>query len=215
MNLLDKVLSQLNLSFRKIYSFEGEDWIIYRYLQEHPKMNGFYVDVGAYHPKRYSNTYLLRKRWGWKGMNIDLSQKSINLFNRYDKKDINIKAVISDEPGQIVSFDFDGKEPMCTTCTSAGKFWDYSTTIDELCKFHNVKEIDFLSVDIEGYDLKALRGMKDYRPKIIAVEISSTYNSESYLMDDVLKSPTHKYLIEIGYKMFAKTLRTAIYERQE
>ena len=51
--------------FRKInknfYSQFGEDKV----LNEILKINinkGFYVDVGCYHPKKHSNTYLLYKK---------------------------------------------------------------------------------------------------------------------------------------------------------
>ena len=42
---------------------------------------GIYIDVGAYHPYKSSLTYKLFKRRGWRGMNIDLSKTSIDLFN--------------------------------------------------------------------------------------------------------------------------------------
>ena len=38
------------------YSQEGEDVVLRRIFGENK--NGFYVDVGAHHPIRFSNTYL-------------------------------------------------------------------------------------------------------------------------------------------------------------
>ena len=52
------------------YSQEGEDIVLKRIFGD--KKNIFYVDVGAHHPKRFSNTYLLYKK-GAKGINIDAS----------------------------------------------------------------------------------------------------------------------------------------------
>ena len=42
------------------YSQEGEDMVLQRIFAQ--KEYGFYIDVGAHHPKRFSNTYLFYKR---------------------------------------------------------------------------------------------------------------------------------------------------------
>ena len=47
--------------------------------------------MGCYHPIKYSNTALLHNR-GWQGINIDMNQTSIDLFNILRKKDKNICA---------------------------------------------------------------------------------------------------------------------------
>ena len=51
------------------YSQQAEDLSIQRYFGEE-KMNGFFVDVGAFDPIKYSNTYLFYKK-GWRGINIE------------------------------------------------------------------------------------------------------------------------------------------------
>ena len=35
-------------------------------------LNGFYVDVGCFHPKKGNNTYCLNKRFNYSGINIDM-----------------------------------------------------------------------------------------------------------------------------------------------
>ena len=56
-------------------------------------MGGYYVDIGAHHPVKYSNTYLL---WlnGWSGINIDPLPNVMALFDKYRPKDINLNIVI-------------------------------------------------------------------------------------------------------------------------
>jgi len=49
----------------KSYSQEGEDMILRRIFER--QSTGFYVDVGAHHPKRFSNTYFFYKK-GWSGI---------------------------------------------------------------------------------------------------------------------------------------------------
>ena len=63
---------------KKSYAMDGEDLAI----QEHIKITekGFYVDIGAHHPIQRNNTNLLFIN-GWEGINIDVNQFSIDLFN--------------------------------------------------------------------------------------------------------------------------------------
>ena len=73
--ILPKSIKDIIINFRnnyfdgysvKSYSQEGED-IILRNLFGNRK-DGFYVDVGAHHPMRFSNTYFFYKL-GWNGCN--------------------------------------------------------------------------------------------------------------------------------------------------
>ena len=82
----------------KSYSQEGEDIILARIFGK--QQNGFYVDVGAHHPYRFSNTYFFYKR-GWKGINIDAMPGSMKIFNKYRPRDKNIEAGISDTKKKI------------------------------------------------------------------------------------------------------------------
>ena len=84
-NILYKIYLYYNLFYRYrafkkklTYSQNQEDLFIDDYFKN--LKNGFYVDIGCYHPIRYNNTALLFNR-GWKGVNIDMNQTSIDLFN--------------------------------------------------------------------------------------------------------------------------------------
>ena len=63
---------------KKSYSQCGEDLFIENFFKN--KNYGTYLDIGAFNPIKFSNTLLLYKK-GWKGINIDLNQTSIDLFN--------------------------------------------------------------------------------------------------------------------------------------
>jgi hypothetical protein len=75
---------------RSSWSQEGEDLILARIFGDKP--DGFYVDVGAHHPKRFSNTYYFYRR-GWRGINIDAMPGSMLAFNRLRPSDINIELI--------------------------------------------------------------------------------------------------------------------------
>ncbi len=71
------------------YSIEGEDRIV-RSLFWEKRDTGFYVDVGAHHPFRFSNTYLFYTQ-GWRGINIDATPGSMRAFKKHRPRDINLE----------------------------------------------------------------------------------------------------------------------------
>ncbi|WP_233706612.1 FkbM family methyltransferase, partial [Helicobacter marmotae] len=75
------------------YSIEGEDRILSALMGDKEGKSGFYVDVGAHHPFRYSNTYLFYT-WGWMGINIDATPGSMAAFRKHRPRDINIECAI-------------------------------------------------------------------------------------------------------------------------
>ena len=56
---------------------DNEDLNILNFFKN--KRDGFYVDVGCFHPKKHSNTYFLYKR-GWRGVNIDMEEEKIDVW---------------------------------------------------------------------------------------------------------------------------------------
>ena len=83
------------------YSMDGEDLFLNDYFKN--KSNGFYIDVGCYHPIHRNNTYLLHKR-GWHGVNIDIHKFSIDLFNHLRPKDFNCNFAVSNKSEIIEMF---------------------------------------------------------------------------------------------------------------
>ena len=83
---------------RKSYSMYGEDIIIDKFFKK--KQNGFYIDIGCYHPIDGNNTYLLYKK-GWNGINIDINQLSVDLFKIARKDDLNINTAISNTSKKV------------------------------------------------------------------------------------------------------------------
>ena len=80
---------------KKSYSLSNVDLIINRIFSKINK--GIYIDIGCNHPIKYNNTFLLYKR-GWKGINIDLDDKSIDQFKKLRNKDTNIKTLVTRAP---------------------------------------------------------------------------------------------------------------------
>jgi hypothetical protein len=75
------------------FSQTGEDMVIDAFTGG--KKRGFYVDVGAHHPIRYSNTLHFYLK-SWKGINIDPIPGIMDEFNRFRPKDINLEIAIGE-----------------------------------------------------------------------------------------------------------------------
>ncbi len=198
---------------KKTYSMYGEDLVVNNFFKN--KSLGYYVDVGCYHPIDGNNTFLLFKK-GWKGVNIDINELSIELFQKARKKDLNINTAVSNKSAKVKLY-FRKKMNMLNTIDKqfAKKSFKkgYSTTtvksnslnsILENSKYKN-KRIDFLNIDIEGNELKALKSLnfKKYKPKLICVEIhnkKTSKDSETYY----LKNPIYKLLYSKGYRVMWK-----------
>lgn len=205
----------------KSYSQEGEDMILRRIFEE-KKTVGFYVDVGAHHPKRFSNTYFLYKK-GWVGINIDAMPGSMALFKKMRPRDINLEIAISDKKQVLTYYVFN--EPALngfsqTLSAERDRKGIYriideikleTSTLAEVLDTHLPIDIgiDFLSVDVEGLDLQVLKSnnWNKYKPKVILVESLSLRSSLSKLCD----CEVCEFLINNDYYLFAKTVNTLFF----
>ena len=73
----------------------GEDLAVIHLLRQKFQKEdaGFYVEVGAYHPRDLSNTLALSLQ-GWRGINIDAFSESIDIFTQLRPNDINLNYAI-------------------------------------------------------------------------------------------------------------------------
>jgi FkbM family methyltransferase len=189
------------------YADNGEDVII-QGLFNHRK-DGFYIDVGCYHPIRASLTHLLYKK-GWKGVNIDISEDTINLFKIARPNDKNINIGITDKVGE----DFYYQSSHINQANSF-KYYDdvkkvkiKTTTLDNIIKDLRIKKIDFLNIDVEYTDFKVLQGLNlnSVRPTLIAIE-----DNDAFDVADLVNSDIYKYLINKEYFLYSKLNCTNLY----
>ncbi len=207
---LVEIKNRLGKGYRRtFYSHSGEDIILQQIIH---KRNGFYVDIGAFHPKHYSNTYLLFKK-GWHGINIDPNKESINFFNRYRPKDINIQAGVSDTTATLNYYRF--SEPACNTFAQEiaekmkkKKWMSYlgeekipcMTLVSILDKYVPLNTtIDLMDIDAEGFDIQILssNNWEKYTPSVIVVE------SQRFQPDYPDKDEVYIYLRMKGYELKA------------
>ena len=196
---------------KKSYAMDGEDIAIDLFNKK--KNNGFYVDVGAHHPIKGNNTHLLFKK-GWKGINIDVNQFSIDLFNFLRPNDLNLQVAATNKEGDI-SFFYQKKFSKLNTTDKKiaeenfqRKFQERRVkcqTIKNILdnsKYKN-KKIDFLNIDVEGAELKVLETLdfKKYDPSLICIEILGyRHLSPEKREIEIKNNRIYKFLINRGYK---------------
>ena len=143
---------------KKTYSMHGEDLAVEKYFEEID--NGFYVDLGCYHPIQHNNTMLLYQK-GWRGINIDINEFSIKLFNCCRSDDLNLNLAISDKNGEIDLYYQKKLSVLSTTKRSQsdlvfqGKIKKKKILSQTLTKVlddskYKDKQIDFLDLDIDS-----------------------------------------------------------------
>ena len=203
----------------KAYSQEGEDMILRRLFGE--QQTGFYVDVGAHHPKRFSNTYFFYKR-GWNGINIDAMPNSMKPFDKIRPRDINIEKPVSDKKEILRYYAFNEpafngfSKELSKERENQDDIYKIifekdieTSTLTEILDNNLPKDqrIDFLSVDVEGLDFMVLQSndFEKYKPKVILIEILGS------TLYDIENNEITKYLKEFTYSIYAKTVNTVIF----
>jgi len=201
------------------YSQEGEDMILSRFFEN--KENGFYVDVGAHHPQRFSNTYLFYLR-GWRGINIDAMPGSMESFNKIRVGDINLEFPISDCHQTLTYYEFN--EPalngFCRDISmKRNGTGNYRIISERDLKTYTLSEvlnkylptgqiIDFLTVDVEGLDLQVLKSNNwhKYRPQIVSVEDLNIFS-----ISQIHQSKIALFMEKQNYTLYAKTINNLFF----
>ena len=187
---------------RKSYSMDGEDVVISNYFKN--KEKGFYIDIGCYHPIHRNNTFLLFKK-GWQGMNVDIHDFSIELFNYARPKDLNYNFAVSNKNEKVKMFFQKELSQLSTIDQNQAKKAFQGTikekeiqayTLNEILNFSklNNKKIDLLDIDVEAVDLKVLQGLsfEKFKPELICIEIHEK---------NLKESQTFKFLKDYNYEL--------------
>lgn len=211
--LLSYLFLEIKLLLKKFlvnsYSQWGEDIIIDNLLDK--KRGGFYVDIGAYDPIRFSNTKRFYLK-GWNGINIEPDPIKIKKFYKERRRDINLNIGIANKNGSLDFFKFSPQTLSTFSKSAAADYQKHGYTITETFKVKIAKlgqilekecrnrQIDFFSIDTEGYDLEVLQSnnWKKFKPKVICIEGQGN-NPE-------------KLLTKLGYKKVYETRTNSIFQ---
>lgn len=180
----------------------GEDVLIWEFFGQ--SKDGVFLEVGAHHPTKISQTYLLETQ-GWKGVLIEPQPRLAALLR-------------DNRPGSVV-FEFAVVGPGKTgdaylvipACSEAAAYITFekpvalpvparvelvkTSTIDSLLRRSGFDRVDLLSIDIEGLELEALRGFsfEKYHPRLVLIE------------DHLETLDKHRLLVANHYRLVDRT----------
>ena len=193
------------------YGEFGEDIFVSRLFKDFKK--GRYIDVGCYHPFKGSLTAKLYEK-GWNGVNIDLSQTTIDLFNISRKKDINLNIAVTNFDGETFYYEnspINQQNSLIKSNEQQLKVKIKCSTLNSILKQNNIDSFDYLNIDVEGSEMEVIEGIDfdKFNPRLITIE------NNDLLLEDYFKSKVYELLIKNGYVLINKIGVTNFFIKNE
>jgi FkbM family methyltransferase len=187
-----------------LQSENHEEWMVRDFFND--RRGGVFVDVGANHYRHNSNTYFLDVERGWSGIAVDAQREFAPGYQRYRPRTRFFAFIASDVSGGterlyvpknllVASLNRTFAEDRGEAATPR----DVPTiTLTDLLTQEGVNTFDFLSMDIELSEPKALAGfdIDRFKPSLVCIEAHPQVRQQ--ILD---------YFARHGYVILGKYLR--------
>ncbi len=190
---------------KEYFSQYGEDEILYRLF---PKNNGTCIEVGANDGIKYSTSYFFEKK-GWNCILVEPTPYLCSAIRKVRNSKL-FEFAASSEEGETDFFIAEGFE-LFSSLESNSTMDDYlsqsnadikkikvkTRTLDSMLEEANVKEIDFISIDVEGHEISVLKGfsLDKWQPKVVLLEDST----------DLAETEVSIFMKKYNYRRFYRT----------
>lgn len=208
--------------YKESYSQSGEDMIIEFALRAlFNIVKPTYIDIGSFHPTNLSNTAYFYNI-GCRGINIEPNPIQIKEFYKQRKEDINLNVAIADVE-MVMDYYIMQDSTLNTLSYQDALAYEQNniskiieTTKIETKKFSTIlkehlkdRVCDFLSVDVEGYDLQILESISwsEFRPKVICIETIQLLNNGDWYKNEKIIA----FLIKNNYSIRGETTINTIF----
>jgi len=180
------------------FSQFGEDALLWEFFSKNPR--GVFVEVGANHPTVCSQTFFLETQ-GWKGILVEPLPAKAQLLReqRPGSRVFQSAAGAPEQRGRArlavaTSDSLSGFSPYAGAAIERFEEVQVKTLDDILAEAGNPK-LDFVSIDVEGWELEVLRGfdLERHRPSILLVE------------DHLQRLGVHRHLVRSSYRLVKRT----------
>jgi FkbM family methyltransferase len=170
------------------YSQGGQDIYVTRILNE--KRDGYFVEIGANNGYIMSNTYLLEKNYGWKGICIEATPYKLPDLTNNRPNAICIDAAVFSESNLELDFTTtvvdilnvltEYAEIAVDFLNQSGEIIKVNTkTLTDILNENNAPEnIDYLSIDTNGSEYKVLEGIDFVKYKFNVITIKNSLIEE-------------------------------------
>jgi FkbM family methyltransferase len=173
------------------YSQAGQDlWVLNK---TNNKKFGYFLDIGAHNGIEYSNSYLLERDYGWNGILVEPNKNSIKKLD-INRTSLKLNIAVGDKSSKV-SLDDNGMSSKITD-NDYGDI-EMFTLLDILNFYKSPKYIDYLSLDVEGFEYNIIKDFDfdAYDIKLITVE------HNLYLGDPTNKNLIKSLLLNKGYTL--------------
>jgi FkbM family methyltransferase len=164
------------------HSEHAEEWLIRDFFGN--ERAGIFVDVGSYHYKTFSNTYYLEQTLGWSGVAVDAQEEFGADYAKHRPRTKFVAFFVSDRSDAIESLFVprllnlvaSSSKSFSDRYDSSGQERKVQTiTLSDLLDRAGITKVDFMSMDIELAEPKALAGfdIQRFKPRLVAVESHS------------------------------------------
>lgn len=202
------------------YAQHGDDLMFLNIFDLIGITNPRYLDIGAHHPTRISNTALLYLR-GARGINVEANPHLIEAFRKERPGDTNINVGVGPERANLPFFMYSDDHGRNTFSTQERDICLSESRQNKVLKIINIEVItlmdvvnrycnglfpDLLTMDIEGFDLEVLSSA-DFsmnQPKVICIE---TRRKDGETMKQFMRSR--------GYFCFCRIIENLIFIQNE
>ena len=199
---------------RGSFSQHGEDHFIFKRFMQ--KRSGFYVDVGASHPYRLSNTYLLYQN-GWRGVTVEPIPLLGHLHRKWRPEDTLVPKAIGLAAGRL---EFKEMLPSVLSTLDAETARAYVAdgraqllrtynidviTLGQLFRDYAAQQrVDFLSIDMEGLDASIITSCQfdKIRPSVICIEANEKTDRARMLA--YFETQKYNLLTELGCNLIVE-----------
>ncbi len=156
-----------------------EEWLIRDFFGD--RRGGLFVDVGANHFRAASKTYYLETELGWSGLAIEPQREFAADYRTYRPRTKFVPLFVSEASNQTAKLYVLKKSTMVASSDQAfvrqfgvpDEVRDVATvSLTDLLDSEGIKAIDFLSMDIELHEPRALQGFDigRFKPALVCIE---------------------------------------------